>query len=225
MNRGCLKGGSHSYLLWVLLTLTLTCAPLDAFPALKNRAEAVAALENAVPERRAEAVVWVATHGRMVDQPLLLKRLRDDEASVRRLAERGLWVLWGRSGDAAIDKLMDNGGELMQRGRHREAIAVFTEIIKRKPGFAEGWNKRATVYYMAGDFRHSLADCDEVMKRNPNHFGALSGYGQIYFRLEQYDKAIEYWRRALEVNPNLRGMEDNIEGAEELLKEKRSRAI
>ena len=209
----------------MLLTLTLTCAPLDAFPAPKNRVEALAALENVVPERRAEAVVWIATNGRMADQPLLLKRLRDDEASVRRIAERGLWVLWSRSGDAAIDKLMDNGGALMQRGRHKEAIAVFTEIIKRKPEFAEGWNKRATVYYMAGDFRHSLADCDEVMKRNPNHFGALSGYGQIYFQLEQYDKAIEYWRRALEVNPNLRGMDDNIEGAEQLLKEKRSRAI
>jgi tetratricopeptide (TPR) repeat protein len=209
----------------MLLSLTLTCAPLDAFPAPKNKAGAVADLQNVVPERRAEAVAWIATHGRMADQPLLLKRLRDDEASIRRLAERGLWVLWSRSGDAAIDKLMDSGGELMQRGRHREAIAVFTEIIKRKPAFTEGWNKRATVYYMAGDFKHSLADCDEVVKRNPNHFGALSGYGQIYFQLEQYDKAVEYWRRALEVNPNLRGMEDNIEGAEQLLKEKRSRAI
>ena len=209
----------------MLLTATLTCAPLDAFPAPKNRTEALAALENAGAERRAEAVAWIATHGRMADQPLLLKRLRDEEAPVRQLAERGLWVLWSRSGDAAIDKLMDRGGELMQAGRHREAIAVFTEIIKRKPGFTEGWNKRATVYYIAGDFKRSLADCDEVMKRNPNHFGALSGYGQIYFQLEQYDKAIEYWRRALAVNPNLRGMEDNIEGAEELLKEKRSRAI
>ncbi len=209
----------------MLLTATLTCAPLDAFPAPKNRSEALAALENAGAERRAEAVAWIATHGRMADQPLLLKRLRDDEESVRRLAERGLWMLWSRSGDAAIDRLMDAGGELMQAGRHAEAIAVFSEIIRRKPTFAEGWNKRATVYYMAGDFKRSLADCDEVMKRNPNHFGALSGYGQIYFQLEEYDKAIEYWRRALAVNPNLRGMEDNIEGAEELLKERRSRAI
>ena len=71
----------------------------------------------------------------------------------------------------------------------------------------------------------SLADCHEVMKRNPKHFGALSGYGQIYFRLEQYDKAIEYWRRALAVNPNMPGVEINIQGAEELLKEKRGKTI
>jgi tetratricopeptide (TPR) repeat protein len=209
----------------MLLAITLTCAPLDAFPAPKNRAEALAALENVAAERRAEAIAWIATHGRMGDQPLLLKRLRDDEGSVRRLAERGLWVLWSRSGDAAIDRLMDGGGELMQAGRHREAIAVFTEIIRRKPAFAEGWNKRATAYFLAGEYKRSLADCDEVMKRNPSHFGALSGYGQIYFQLEQYDEAVEYWRRALAVNPNLRGLETSIEGAEELLKEKRSRAI
>jgi tetratricopeptide (TPR) repeat protein len=209
----------------MLLAITLTCAPLNAFPAPKNRTEAVAALTSVVTERRAEAVVWVATHGRMADQPLLLKRLRDDEESIRRLAERGLWVLWGRSGDAAIDRQMDAGGEFMQAGRYEEAIAAFTEIIRRRPAFTEGWNKRATAYYLAGDFKRSLADCDQVMKRNPSHFGALSGYGQIYFQLEEYDKAIEYWRRALEVNPNMRGAETNIQGAEELLKEKRSRAI
>lgn len=213
----------------MLLAITLTCAPLDATPALAGspmgRAEALAALENVVPERRAEAVAWIAAHGRMADQPLLLKRLRDSEDAVRRLAERGLWALWSRSGDAAIDRLMESGGELMQAGRHQEAIAVFTEIIRRKPSFAEGWNKRATAYFLAGDFKRSLADCDEVMKRNPSHFGALSGYGQIYFQLEQYDEAVEYWRRALEVNPNMQGVEGSIRRVEELLKEKRSRTI
>ena len=69
------------------------------------------------------------------------------------------------------------------------------------------------------------ADCDQVIKRNPQHFGALAGYGQIYFELERYDKAIEYWRRALEVNPNMVGVEFNIRGAEQLLAEKRRRVI
>ena len=64
-----------------------------------------------------------------------------------------------------------------------------------------------------------------MLKRNPRHFGALSGYGQIYFRLEQYEKALEYWRRALEVNPNMTGVEINIQGVEELLKAQRGRAI
>jgi tetratricopeptide (TPR) repeat protein len=63
------------------------------------------------------------------------------------------------------------------------------------------------------------------MKRNPNHFGALAGYGQIYFRLEPYDKAIRYWKRALEVNPNMTGVEDGIEAAEKLLAAQRRNSI
>ena len=161
----------------------------------------------------------------MQDQPLLLKRLRDESSFVREFAERGLWLLWARSGEAEIDRLMAAGVEQMQAGRHPEAAATFTEVIRRKPDFTEGWNKRATVHYLAGDYRKSLADCAEVVKRNPSHFGALSGYGQVYFRLEHYDQAIRWWKRALEVNPNMTGVEINIKGTEELLKKKRGRAI
>ena len=215
----------HPGFLWVLLALTLTCAAPAAFPAPQNHAEALAALEHVAAERRAEGVAWIATHGRMADQPLLLGRLRDDSEDVRGIAEQGLWRLWSRSGDAEVDRLMAGGIERMQEARFREAIAAFSEIIRRKPEFAEGWNKRATVYYLAGDFRRSLADCDQVMKRNPNHFGALSGYGQIYFQLGELEKAIGYWRRALQVNPNMPGVETNIQGAEQLLKEKLGRSI
>ena len=167
----------------------------------------------------------MSNHGRIEDQPLLLKRLRDDSPFVRGFAEQGLWLLWSRSGEAEIDRLMAAGVEQFQAGRYRESVATFGEVIRRKPAHTEGWNKRATVHYLAGDYQRSLADCDEVLRRNPQHFGAISGYGQIYFRLEQYDKAIEYWRRALEVNPNMLGVEINIKDAEQRLREKRARTI
>jgi tetratricopeptide (TPR) repeat protein len=161
----------------------------------------------------------------MADQPLLVQRLRDADARVRAVAEQALWLLWSRSGDSDVDRLLAAGIEAMQAGRLDDAIASFGEVIRRKPGFAEGWNKRATAYYLAGDFRRSLADCDEVIKRNRSHFGALSGYGQIYFQQEQFDKAIAAWRRALEVNPNMQGLEENIRAVEKLRDEKRSRSI
>ena len=182
-------------------------------------------MKHSEPATRAEAVAWLAAYGRMADQPLLLRRLRDEDGAVRAVAEQALWLLWSRSGDAAVDRLLAEGIEQMQAERLDEAIATFGEIIRRKPGFAEGWNKRATAYYLAGDYRRSLKDCDEVMKRNPNHFGALSGYGQIYTRLEQYEKAIAYWRRALQVNPNMDGVEENIESVQQLLNEKKARSI
>jgi len=161
----------------------------------------------------------------MADQPLLLEGLRDEDEDVRGTAEQGLWLLWMRSGDAVIDRALVQGSARMAAGQLPEAIAIFSEIIRRRPAFAEGWNKRATAYFLAGDYQRSLADCDQVIKRNPRHFGALSGYGQIYFRLEQFDKAIEYWRRALRVNPNLTGLRENIEGAEQLLRAKGARTI
>ena len=213
----------HLRLLRLALVLTLTCAQPAAFPAPSSRAEALADLERPETGRRAEAVVWIASHGAMDDQALLLKRLRDEDPVVRGLAEQGLWLLWSRSGDAEIDRLLARGVEEMQSGEHRKAIATFSEVTRRRPAFAEGWNKRATVHFLAGDLRKSLADCDEVMRRNPFHFGALAGYGQIHFQLEQYERAIDYWRRALEVNPNMIGVELNIKGAEELLRRQRGR--
>lgn len=209
----------------LLALLALTLAATAAFPAPPaTREEALAALDSPVTERRAEAVVWVANHGRMDDTALLFKRLHDESSFVRGFAERGLWLLWSRSGDGDIDQLMAQGVEEMEAGRHAASVATFSEVIRRRPDFAEAWNKRATVYYLAGESRKSLADCDEVLKRNPLHFGALSGIGQIYFRQEEYEKAIRWWRRALEVNPNMVGVELNIKGAETLLKEKRGRS-
>lgn len=168
-----------------------------------------------------EAIVWLVNHGTMADAPRLYERLHDESALVRDYAERGLWALWSRSGDAGIDRLMARGVDEMQSGEHGKAIATFSEVVKRKPEFAEGWNKRATVYYLAGEMEKSIADCNEVLKRNPGHFGALSGLGQIYMQLEDYDRSLEWFRKALEVNPNMLGVEFNIKSIEMRLKEKR----
>ena len=209
----------------LLLAAGLTAAAAPAFPQPpQTREEALAALRHGDAATRAEGVVWLANRGAMSDAPLLHERLRDESAFVRGYAEQALWLLWGRSGDAAIDRLMARGTEEMQAGQHDKAISTFGEVIRKKPEFAEGWNRRATVYYLAGDYERSIADCVEVLKRNPKHFGALSGMGQIYFGLQQYETALGWFRRALEVNPNMVGVELNIKGIEELLREKRGRS-
>jgi tetratricopeptide (TPR) repeat protein len=208
----------------VLLASALTLAAAPAFPEPpKSRDEALTALQSAETPLRMEAIVWLANHGGISDAPLLHERLRDQSALVREYAEQGLWALWSRSGDAAIDSLMARGVDEMQAGNHTAAIATFSEVVKRKPDFAEGWNKRATVYYLAGDYKRSIADCDQVLKRNPNHFGALSGLGQIYFQLERYEDSLTWFRKALEVNPNMLGVEFNIKGIERLLQDKRTK--
>lgn len=211
-------------LLRILLALLVVGAAPGAHAApnaYARRADAVAGLTAPDVAHRVDAVVWIAANGTTADEKLLRPRLADDSAMVRELAERGLWILWGRSGDPAVDALMERGAAQMQAQRYDDAIATYSEVIRRKPAFAEGWNRRATVLFLTGEFKRSLADCDEVTKRNPYHFGALAGVGQNWFHLEQYDKAIAAWRRALEVNPNLAGIEDSIAVATRLLEQKR----
>ena len=168
-----------------------------AFPqAPASRQEALSALASADAPTRAAGVVWIAQHGAAADAAPLYERLRDEHPVVRGYAEQALWMLWSRSGDEAVDRLLERGIDEMQSGRHAEAIATFSEVIRRKPAFAEGWNKRATALYLSGEYRRSLADCAEVIKRNPRHFGALSGAGLVSLELEQQREALGWFRRA-----------------------------
>ena len=209
----------------LLLLLWFIAAPALAQDiAYAGRDEALRAIDSAEPERRADAIRWIASHGTPDDAPVLQAHLTDTSVEVREVAEAGLWQLWSHSGDEKIDALLARGVDEMRGGDLDTAIATFSSIIDPRPDFAEGWNKRATALFLAGDFRRSLADCNEVIKRNPAHFGALAGFGQIYFQLEQYERAIAFWQRALRVNPNLTGVEASIKATEQLIAQQRKRS-
>ncbi|TMG90585.1 MAG: tetratricopeptide repeat protein [Betaproteobacteria bacterium] len=213
----------------VLLALAIACLvpamPAAAEPERPSRTAALAALKKSDAEERRRGARGLAIVGRMEDAPKLIAALRDADERVRAVAELALWAVWSRSGDARVDELFSKGVAEMGEQRFPEAIATFTRIIELKPGFAEGWNKRATAYFLAGEFRRSLMDCDEVIKRNPQHFGVLSGYGQIYLQLDQPEKALEYFRRALAVNPNLEGVQGLAEKLDSIIARRRQRSI
>ncbi len=198
----------------ILLSAALSLAVgLAATLAAKSggRDEAVAELYNPDAAIRRNAVDQLAQFGETGDADLVIEALHDTDPDVRVHAEVAVWTLWSRSGDPEVDSLLKSGVERMQDGQMGQAVETFTRITERKPDFAEGWNKRATAYYLMGDFDQSLKDCDEVIKRNPQHFGALSGYGMIYLRLGDLENALDYFERALEINPNLKGVEESIE--------------
>jgi tetratricopeptide (TPR) repeat protein len=197
-----------------------TCAAAQV-----NHEQAFRSLASADAATRRAGAAGLAEVGRMSDVPALVKALRDRDDETRTIAEAAIWEIWGRSGDAGIDELYRKGLQLMQFGAAREAIQVFTLIISQKPAFAEGWNKRATLYYSIGEYQKSLHDCDEVLKRNPMHFGALAGYGLIYLQLDQPDRAVDYFKRALKINPNMDGVAQNIEQLEQQGKAKRKTYI
>ena len=204
------------------MLLVLAAAPAVAGP----REDALAALaDRRDVEARRRAAAALAEAGTMADAPNLMAALRDPDARVRELAERALWEVWSRSGNDDIDHLLRAGIVEMQHGQLEASIDTFSEVIRRRPDFAEGWNKRATVYYLVGEYRKSAADCDEVLKRNPAHFGALSGYGMIWLRLDEPARALERFEQALAVNPNLDSVRETIEALRALLIQQRRNAI
>ena len=190
-----------------------------------TREQALTQMKSEDVELRRQGTAWLGELGLPGDAPLLIAALTDPDEVVRVLAENSVWQVWTRSGDAEIDGLMLTGMEQMNRGDGPGAVETFTKIIERRPDFAEGWNKRATVYFLMGENEKSLHDCDEVMKRNPAHFGALAGYGQIYLRMDQPERALTYFRRALRINPNMRGVQQVIPEIEQLLTERRKGTI
>ena len=190
-----------------------------------NRAQALKALEQPSADTRLSGVQRLADVGTMADADRLVASLRDDDPRVRMEAATSMWQIWGRSGDKAIDALYQRGVQQMEAARFREAAATFSDIIRKKPAFAEAWNKRATTYYLMGEFDRSLKDCEEVMKRNRNHFGALSGYGQIYLILGDFERSLTYFERALKVNPNMIGAESAMKQIQQHLLEKQRNTI
>ena len=209
-----------------LLTLLFLAGTADAAPAQALRREqARQSLTEMDVQVRRLAATRLGEIGVMGDTPALRQALRDADADTREHAENAMWRIWERSGNQQVDRLYQAGVAQMKGGDLHQAIATFTRIIELKPGFAEGWNKRATLYFLAGEYRKSLADCAQVIKRNPYHFGALAGYGQIYLRLEDYERSLEYFHRALEVNPNMDSVKLNILLLEQLIEQRRKNMI
>jgi tetratricopeptide (TPR) repeat protein len=204
-----------------LTALALT-ATADAGP---SRADALAALTASDVDARRLGASALGETGTMADAPALVRALRDSDAQVRRLAEAALWAVWSRSGDDAIDYILEIGVGQMRDGQLDASVETFSEIIRRRPDFAEGWNKRATAYYLLGEWRRSAADCDEVLRRNPQHFGALSGYGMIWLQLDEPTRALERFEQALVVNPNLESVQTTIDALRALFIKQRREAI
>ena len=212
------------------LVLALAGAALSpggpAIAADLTREQALAAIADTRDvETRRLGVLALGERGLMADMPQLSQALRDVDPLVRAFAENTMWRVWSRSGDDAVDQLFAVGVEQMGARLGEAAVETFTEVIRRRPEFAEGWNKRATVYYLVGEYEKSLADCDEVMKRNPYHFGALSGYGMIYLKLDRPAKALDYLQQALRVNPNLESVQQTVEMLKSMLIQRRKDTI
>lgn len=138
---------------------------------------------------------------------------------VARAVEHAIWEIWLSSDDDVINALMVEGVAAMQRRDYPAALRSFDSMIDLAPDFAEGWNKRATLYYIMGAYQNSLDDIVRTLELEPRHFGALSGRGMILHDLGRNEEALTAFEAALDVNPQMPGARLNVEALRKLLED------
>ena len=133
----------------------------------------------------------------LFDQLYLLK----DDKKIN-IVTKKIWDIWHETNDIKIEADFYRGMESMRTQDLIRSVLFFTRVIEKKPNFAEGWNKRATAYFMMGEFDKSMLDIDQTLRLEPRHFGALDGMALIFMHLKQYNESIKIYDQMLKIFPN-----------------------
>ena len=131
--------------------------------------------------------------------------------------EAQIWALWLETSDQVAASLLQTGLNAMRVEDHQAALQAFDLLVTLAPDFAEGWNKRATVHYLLGNFERSLDDIASTISLEPRHFGALSGRGLVYINLNDLGRALVSFEAALAVYPHMVGPRVNAEAIRQIL--------
>src|SRR5437764_6449497 len=125
-----------------------------------------------------------------------------DEASAKHVEAR-IWAIWLQTPIDTAALLMVRAKAAMDAQQSDVALKLLDAVVKLRPDYVEAWNRRATLYYLQNDYAHSLADIQQVLVREPRHFGALAGLGMIMRDLGDDKRALDAFRKALAINPHL----------------------
>ena len=136
------------------------------------------------------------------------------------LVQNRIWEVWFDSGSQMVDLLLVDSREAMQMGLYGQAEEQLDAAVELAPEFAEGWNRRATLRFIRKNYVGSIEDIQKVLDLEPRHFGALSGLGMIYDRMEQPEAALQAFREALLINPHMVEIRQRAEEIEKALKDK-----
>lgn len=153
-------------------------------------------------------------------EALFVRLLEAPAPGEAQAVEGQIWRIWLESDDGAVRALMHDGLDAMSRGDYRHALTKFDQMVLIAPDFAEGWNKRATVHYLLGNYPQSLGDIAKTLKLEPRHFGALSGKGLVYIALEDERRALEAFEAALAIHPNLTSAALNAEQLRKIIRDR-----
>ena len=150
----------------------------------------------------------------------LFNELKVNQAKVASIVEQEIWKIWStHPTDEKLTTRLEEGSQFVRDQKFSKAIDIFTEVINLDQNWAEAWNKRATVFYLMGEFKKSQNDIDKVLRIEARHFGALAGQGLVNIQLKNYEKAILSYQKAKEINPSMQSPEIMIRQIEELIKQ------
>ena len=141
-------------------------------------------------------------------------KVAPDDTSAKAIEQR-IWSLWVISRSDTANLLMTRVKTAVEAKDLDLAIKLLDSIVIIRPDYIEAWNRRATIYYLKKDFGNSLADIRQVLQREPRHFGALSGLGLIMQEIGDDKRALEVYRRALDVYPRLEKIPDLVKSLTE----------
>lgn len=172
------------------------------------------------PDVKRSAVLALGFLGDYEANHAMGRALVDDDRTVRMLAENGIRNLWNRAGTEDQSQQLAVIIRLNTAQQYRQASERATRLIEEAPWFAEVWNQRAVAHFALGEFDESINDCHQALEINPYHFAAASGMGQAYLHLGDHISALEGFRRALRLNPNLEGARAQVARLTKIIEEK-----
>ena len=149
----------------------------------------------------------------------LFNDLKINNFSLANSVEQKIWKIWSTHPNSKdLTMMLNIGSDYVNNQKLEKAIETFSDVIDLDPSWAEAWNKRATVYYMVGEFEKSQADINKVLELESRHFGALAGQGLVNIELENYEKAIKSYQQAQEIYPSMQSPKIMIEKIKKLIK-------
>ena len=128
-----------------------------------------------------------------------------------------IWDIWSIADNQETQIIFDEANQFMDVGELDNAIELLTKVVKQSPEFAEGWNKRATVYFLKGELNKSISDIEKTLNLEPRHFGALDGLAEIYLMQDDLVGAAVIYRRILEIIPSSKKSQDRLKLINDLL--------
>jgi tetratricopeptide (TPR) repeat protein len=180
----------------ILLAATISAVPATSF------AQDPSSKQKKLPDAPAKLPKVPADKTRGLEFLFGALKAAPDETSAKHVEAR-IWAIWLQTPSDTVGLLMTRAKTAMDAQNSDVALKLLDAVVKLRPDYIEGWNRRATLYYLRNDYARSLEDIEQVLAREPRHFGALAGLGMIMQDLGDEKRALDAFRRALAVNPHL----------------------